>query len=196
MTTTVVTDGTWSVTAGYGPTTVLNVVTCNPYGAWSTPFPAGASWIWGSDEKSTNSSTCLTAPAETLTFTQNFNIGLPQTGTVNIEADNSAEVWVNGHDVGGTPLHSGYSQVTSLDVSSALQAGANTIALVVTNDPYVGDNPAGVVANLTVTSTLSSTAFCKQGGWMNWQTATGSPFTNQGDCVSYVVSQGNDPVNG
>jgi hypothetical protein len=30
---------------------------------------------------------------------------------------------------------------------------------------------------------------CKNGGWQNVRTADGQPFENQGDCVSYVVSQ-------
>ena len=27
---------------------------------------------------------------------------------------------------------------------------------------------------------------CKSGGWQNVRRADGSPFTNQGDCVSYT----------
>ncbi|HUX04736.1 MAG TPA: hypothetical protein VMV53_07540 [Acidimicrobiales bacterium] len=46
-----------------------------------------------------------------------------------------------------------------------------------------------------MTSSLTSTASCKHGGWQNWADANGNPFKNQGDCVSYVVSHGNDPSN-
>ncbi len=31
---------------------------------------------------------------------------------------------------------------------------------------------------------------CKNGGWQNVTTASGQPFTNQGDCVSYVATGG------
>jgi hypothetical protein len=37
---------------------------------------------------------------------------------------------------------------------------------------------------------------CKKGGWMNYADANGTPFKNQGDCVSYVATGGRNPGNG
>jgi hypothetical protein len=34
---------------------------------------------------------------------------------------------------------------------------------------------------------------CKNGGWMSYTDANGTPFKNQGDCVSYVATGGRNP---
>lgn len=40
------------------------------------------------------------------------------------------------------------------------------------------------------TQTPTTADQCKKGGWVNLTTATGTSFKNQGDCVSYVASNG------
>ncbi len=37
---------------------------------------------------------------------------------------------------------------------------------------------------------------CKDGGWKDYADANGTPFKNQGDCVSYVATGGSNPGNG
>jgi hypothetical protein len=37
---------------------------------------------------------------------------------------------------------------------------------------------------------------CKNGGWQHYTDASGTPFKNQGDCVSYVDTNGRNPANG
>jgi hypothetical protein len=36
---------------------------------------------------------------------------------------------------------------------------------------------------------------CKEGGWQNYADANGTPFKNQGDCVSYVATGGKNKAN-
>ena len=45
-------------------------------------------------------------------------------------------------------------------------------------------------------STPATKDACKNGGWQNLQDASGKPFKNQGDCVSYVATGGKNPANG
>jgi hypothetical protein len=35
---------------------------------------------------------------------------------------------------------------------------------------------------------------CKNGGWQHYADANGTPFKNQGDCVSYVTTKGKTPT--
>jgi hypothetical protein len=44
--------------------------------------------------------------------------------------------------------------------------------------------------------TPTSKGQCKDGGWKNYADANGTPFKNQGDCVSYVATHGRNPGNG
>lgn len=37
---------------------------------------------------------------------------------------------------------------------------------------------------------------CKNGGWQNYADANGTPFKNQGDCVSYLATGGKNKANG
>ena len=37
---------------------------------------------------------------------------------------------------------------------------------------------------------------CKNGGWQNYVDNNGTPFKNQGDCVSFVATGGKNPANG
>jgi hypothetical protein len=82
---------------------------------------------------------------------------------------------------------------------SAVQAsyGSYTITdLYVVLDGYSGtpvtaqfDNV--MINNSTITfETPTSKDQCKNGGWSNYTDANGTPFKNQGDCVSYVATGG------
>ena len=203
MTNTYVTDATWMTSGGEesGPA----VIECaNP--AWTASIP-NANWIWAPDVIACVSGSPGNAPVETVGFTKVFNItGTPEGGTLLLAADNSATVTINGTTIQGTTGDSSgatpynFQNVATVDITSYLVTGTNTITINGTNAPYTCGtatcNPAGILASLTVTSSLSSTAWCKNGGWQSWTDANGNPFKHQGDCVSYVVSHGIDPSNG
>jgi hypothetical protein len=202
VTSTYVTDASWLANNGSG--SVAALVEC-PNPAWTASIP-GASWIWYPDTSCIGGSPG-DAPIETVTFTKTFTLGTPGTGTLYLAADNSATVTINGTTIVGTTgdptglvSQDNFQSVATVDLTGYLVPGANTIVINGTNAPYVCNtttcNPAGVLASLTVSSSLTSTSSCKNGGWMNWTDANGNPFVNQGDCVSYVVNRGNDPMNG
>ena len=50
--------------------------------------------------------------------------------------------------------------------------------------------PAEVV--ITYTTVPTSKDQCKHGGWHNFTDNSGTPFKNQGDCVSYVATGGKE----
>lgn len=56
------------------------------------------------------------------------------------------------------------------------------------------DNTGSVTAVITFVATDKSQ--CKDGGWQTLTDANGTPFKNQGDCVSYVATGGRNPANG
>ena len=203
--TTVVTNGTWTATSTT-PVLALSpaLVEC-PYSTYKT-IP-GATWIWGNFKQTGCQSSPTgpgTAPVGTVTLSTTFSIsGTPTSATLTVAADNGASVYINNTWVAtlaapATPnthvnFHTGFHYTVT---GSLLMQGTNTITIVGTNMSSIYSyNPAGVIAKLSVTSvlTLTTKSQCKHTGWMQWTTPT---FTNQGDCVSYLVSHGNDPVNG
>jgi hypothetical protein len=82
-------------------------------------------------------------------------------------------------------------------------ASGSTVALHFTEYDYVivptgstgsiaNDCPATgspVIARTTVAATPRSADECKRGGWQHLVDGHGTPFRNQGQCVSYVVSR-------
>lgn len=146
----VVTNRSWVVAPDRRPV----VVECAYSAAWTTI--SGANWIWANDGQSA----CQgrpgagpgTAPAGSATFTKTFNVpGAPQGAVLQIAADNSASVYVNGTLVDQV---TGYGSVTVKDFSAGLRDGTNTLKIVGTNAPGAGYNPAGVIATLTVSCVL------------------------------------------
>lgn len=137
-------------------------------GPWTTSLSgSGAIWIWGEDPISTEDQTA----GSTETFTKTFSIaGTPTGASLEIAADNTYTVSVNGH----TPIVSdaNLDQFTSTDIypipAGDLVSGVNTITFTVTNAPYSGANPAGLVYKLTVNRnacipapTTSTVTMCK-----------------------------------
>jgi hypothetical protein len=188
---TVVTNASWLVDAGQGTA----FVEC-PHPAWTASI-AGASWIWATfPNDSCTSNTPATAPVASHTFSTTFDVpGVPQSATLQFAVDNTADVSINGTQVASLPTVdlSNFQTGWSGDVTAALEAGPNTITITAANTPgstCAGCNPAGLLAGLTVTYTLTTKSQCKDSGWTQW---TVPVFVNQGDCVSYVVSHGNDP---
>ena len=66
----------------------------------------------------------------------------------------------------------------------------------VQNGPVVNWTATGTASCTSATATPTSKDQCKNGGWQNSNLvdASGNPFKNQGDCVSFVASGGkSDP---
>jgi ephrin receptor-like protein len=64
--------------------------------------------------------------------------------------------------------------------------------------------PSGMTTLTTGSTSINACRFpvpttidqCKDGGWQQLADANGTPFKNQGDCVSYVATDGRNPANG
>lgn len=198
-TTTVVTSDAWTSPQG----TTTKVLVEHPYPAYTAI--TGASWIWANLGQSTFTGTFRgpgTVPGGTVTLSTTFTVpGIPQGATLTLAADNGATVYINTTKVAtlsaatlatpGTTFKSAHPYT----VTTGLVQGTNTITIVGYNATAAADsyNPAGVVAKLIVVSTSGTANLCKKTGWRVWTTTPG-PFSNQGDCVSYFMGNGNDPT--
>jgi len=118
---------------------------------WTASIP-GATWIWGENPIAD----AVNQTSET--FTRTFTIvGTPTGATLDIAADNSYTVSVNGHDVGADSSEFNYQaegQDTLTIPAADLVSGTNTISFTVTNFAMDGGtmatNPAGLLYSLTV----------------------------------------------
>ena len=105
---------------------------------WLAVIP-GANWIW--DAKQTEKSTT--------TFFKTFIVmDLPTKATLDIAADDYVKIWINGVNIGKDITYTSSDTKTqrSLDVTSFLQVGENTLKLEV----YNGSGPAGVLYKITI----------------------------------------------
>jgi len=119
------------------------------HSAW-TAVIAGATWIWGDNP--------VLDPAneETQTFEKSFVWNGPVTSAIlDIAADNSYEVTVNGTLFGGDPSENNFAIATQdiHDISALIETGTNTLSIAVTN--WAGNanpqsNPAGLLYRLVV----------------------------------------------
>jgi choice-of-anchor C domain-containing protein len=66
------------------------------------------------------------------------------------------------------------------------QANATQATLVFTSTTGTGWGP--VIDNVVITQTLATGAQCKNNGWKTMTDKYGTPFKNQGDCVSYYAT--------
>lgn len=119
--------------------------------AWSTQLNAdGAQWVWDAYH--------VTDPTnpQTVTFTRSFNVtGSPGSATLQIAADNSYAVTVNGNPVPACD-GSGDSNFAAVDNCTVpIVSGPNTITFTVTNAATPNDsdpehNPAGLYYEVNV----------------------------------------------
>lgn len=109
-----------------------------------------AKWIWSTDPVATTTATT------TATFTRTFTVNGSSTSAIlNIAADNTYRVWVNGNEVASTTDGDNFTLASqdSYNVSNLLVDGTNTLTIEVTNlpTPDVTDpngNPAGLLYRL------------------------------------------------
>jgi uncharacterized repeat protein (TIGR01451 family) len=115
-----------------------------------TALITGVKWIWSENP-------IADAVNETShAFSRNFNIvGTPKASTLEMAADNSFTVWVNGFELGTDPSEFNYLFPThTYNIPAGLlNTGANTIAFKVTNfameNGTSATNPGGLVYKMT-----------------------------------------------
>lgn len=133
-------------------------------------FSGDADWIWESYRVQNP------VNGDIVTFQKTFTVpGNPGTGTLYITCDNGYEVTINGNMIGSAQLGSGWETsnlteafcqtsgwqtVETWDVSSALQAGTNTLVIKGVNEYYgpldgqgngtVDNNPGGVIFEMDI----------------------------------------------
>jgi choice-of-anchor C domain-containing protein len=71
--------------------------------------------------------------------------------------------------------------------------GANT-TLTFAADPANTSNCGPALDNVSTTETVATGADCKRGGWRTMVETDGTPFKNQGDCVSFYATSGATPI--
>jgi lysophospholipase L1-like esterase len=97
-------------------------------------------WIWNQKEAATK------AAAGDCYFRKTFNLDDPESGTIEITADNSYELFVNSRSVGAGDA---WNTRQKYDISPLLLPGRNVIAVKATN---AGPDPAGLAAKVVVTT--------------------------------------------
>lgn len=103
---------------------------------------SGASWIWYPEGDPVND-----VPAGTRYFRHSFTVGTPGPATLVVTGDDTADVWINGSPASTSRRATdSWKRATTVDVSSLLVAGTNTIAVAGTN---TSAGPAGIVLRLT-----------------------------------------------
>jgi hypothetical protein len=90
--------------------------------------------------------------------------------------------------VGTDPQPDGIYQTSSS--SGAFCDNSNHSGFVFDTPCWTGYQPAIEVQASAAANTPTSKDQCKNGGWQNYTDANGTPFKNQGDCVSYVATGG------
>ncbi len=104
----------------------------------------GAQWIWAPSHATD------AVPAGACYFRRTFVMDAPASGTLEIAADDTFEVYINGKRIGRGEQ---WKHLTRFDISEQLEAGQNTIAVKVVNREA---GAAGLVARLTGKETKSA----------------------------------------
>ena len=73
-------------------------------------------------------------------------------------------------------------------------ATSDTTTLTFAGDPTNLSAYGPALGGVSVTETAATGASCKDGGWATMYEPTGTPFKNQGDCVSYYAISGATPI--
>jgi Domain of unknown function (DUF5011)/HYR domain len=135
-------------------TTDNTVVVSTPPFAWTTI--SGSQWLWSEDPILGNPTIDAVR-----NFTKDFTIsGTVMSATLELSADNTAQVTLNGTPIGATGnTLTEYSTVTTIPVDAGVFSSSNTLNFHVTNaglsflDPLnPSSNPAGFIYKLTVNS--------------------------------------------
>ncbi|REL37676.1 hypothetical protein DYD21_07785 [Rhodohalobacter sp. SW132] len=107
-------------------------------------------------------------------------------------------IFWSSHTAGGLDAGNGGDPFYTLDDVVGFETGATVTAIALNlgsgNPAWTvaadGVNFNGKVFNFESLATPEDKAECKNGGWENLVDEDGNGFRNQGDCVSYVASEG------
>jgi len=105
--------------------------------AASPLFAAEPQWIWSPEQEP------LTKPAMTVYFRISFEVENPQSGEIEITADNKYTVSINGDRIGAG---NSWQELDRYDLKSRLVKGKNVIGVMAENS----DGPAGMSARVTI----------------------------------------------
>jgi alpha-L-rhamnosidase len=131
----------WSADARFD-TALFDAWPSDFIGAPGTANLTGASWIWYPEGDPT-----VSAPAATRYFRRTFTLSaVGARETLVSTGDDTADVWVNGTKVSASRRATdSWKRATTVDVTSWLHTGSNTIAIAATNTTA---SPAGMIAKL------------------------------------------------
>jgi choice-of-anchor C domain-containing protein len=79
-------------------------------------------------------------------------------------------------------------------VGYSFVANGSSTTLTFAADPTNTSNCGPALDDVTTTETVVGGAQCKSGGWKTMHDADGTPFKNQGDCVSFYATSGATPI--
>jgi putative heme-binding domain-containing protein len=144
---------------------LLLMVVMLPGAAQSQTSSGEAQWIWNPQQQPSD------APAGDVYFRKTFSLSDPESGSVEITADDSYVLYVNGRHVGAGES---WKQLDEYDIKRYMVSGRNVIAVKATNG-QPGD--AGFVARVTVKNRGNTdVSFSTNGTWLttlkpsdNWQ---------------------------
>jgi lysophospholipase L1-like esterase len=122
----------------------------------TTASAAEPQWIWAAEGNPQD------APAENAYFRVAFQVENPKSGHVEITADNTYSLWINGERIGAGI---DWQQIDRFDLTSRLIKGKNVIAVLGQNS----SGPAGLVARVVVKDSGDRTIDASSGA--DWKTA-------------------------
>ena len=73
-------------------------------------------------------------------------------------------------------------------------ASGDSTTLTFAADPTNASACGPALGDVSISETAATGANCKDGGWQAMFESNGTPFTNQGDCVSYYAISGDTPI--
>jgi len=110
-------------------------------------------------------------------------------------------IWWSTRDINGTCAFTCYTSLADIKAKNpdavvlgyAINQGSGNVNLISGVDAFVFNDTTYNFEPFTVAGSKDE---CKQGGWMDVRDASGHSFKNQGDCVSFVATQGKNTANG
>lgn len=177
--------------------------------AWVVAHPA-YTVIPGTNYVGFDNTNCLgwgsVGGAGATTFRTQFTVPAGATNVslqLSVRADNGFTVSLNGGSpfatdapypfppCGATFYGPAYPTAPTFTVGSGFATGVNTLDFVVDNCGTPGSTGLDFLGTVTYTLLPTSKDQCKRGNW-----TTFGVFKNQGDCVSYVATKGENGPNG
>lgn len=113
----------------------------------------------------------------------------PSTKAMSVTASGTAPETYSFDTLGMSTTSMGWTTV-----AYSFTATSSGTTLTFAADPANTSNCGAALAGVTLTETAASGAQCKNGGWQTMFQPDGTPFKNQGACVSYYATSGQTPI--